>query len=136
MGQVSSDGGILAEPALVLSKDSKCVGVADDEVGDRAAGAATALQHSEPQLQVPHNTQGVRPLFREFTDPQPTAWSHQSPIPGGLYSSLPLSQPGLTPDLVSAFCTVYPRRAALPVSWGGVHSRVALEPQTSTNLML
>lgn len=21
-------------------------------------------------------------LFREFTDPQPTAWSHQSPIPG------------------------------------------------------
>lgn len=37
---------------------------------------------------------------------------------------------------MSAFCTVYPRSAALPVSWGGVHSKAALEPQTSTNLIL
>ena len=53
MGQVGSDRGVLAEPTLVLSKDSKCVGVADNEVGDGAAGAVIALQHTEPQLSVP-----------------------------------------------------------------------------------
>lgn len=60
-------------------------------------------------------------------------WSCQKLIPD---ASLPSSQMGLTPDFLSAFCTVYPRSAVLPVSCGGVHSRVALEPQTSTNLIL
>lgn len=64
-------------------------------------------------------------------------WSYQSPIPAcAMPPSLPPSPLGLTPDFVSAFCTVYPRSAALPVSWGGIHSRVALESQTSTNLIL
>lgn len=43
MGEVGSDGGCLAEPALVFSKDSKGIGVASDEVGDCAAGAAIML---------------------------------------------------------------------------------------------
>lgn len=50
MGEVGSDGGRLTEPTLVLSKDSKCIGVADDEVGDCEAGVVITLQHCEPQL--------------------------------------------------------------------------------------
>lgn len=50
MGEVGSDRGCLTEPTLVFSKDSKCIGVANDEVGDRAAGAVIMLQHREPQL--------------------------------------------------------------------------------------
>lgn len=48
VGKVGSDGGCLTESTLVLSKDSKCIGVADNELGDSAAGAMITFQYCEP----------------------------------------------------------------------------------------
>lgn len=138
VGKVSCDRSRFAEPTLVLRKDAKGVGVANDEVGDDAAGAVVTLQDREPQLWVPgrrrvrHHSFG---LFFSFF----LSFCFVSPhveLPEAQNASLPPSQTGLTPDFLSAFCTVYPRSSVLPVSCGGVHSRVALEPQTSTNLIL
>lgn len=69
MGKVGSDGGRLAEPTLVLSKDSKCIGVADNEVGDDAVGAVITLQHREPQLWGPKKMPCMRHLFCELSPP-------------------------------------------------------------------
>lgn len=123
MSKVGGDRGCFTEPTLVLGEDPEDVGVANNEVRDNAAGTVIALQDREPELfggsfffLISPHVEAARSLFQN--------------------ASLPSSQLGLTPDFLSAFCTVYPRSAALPVSCGGVHSRVALEPQTSTNLIL
>lgn len=50
VGHPRGDGSAVAEPADVLGEHSEGVGVADDEVGDGAAGAGAALQHREPFL--------------------------------------------------------------------------------------
>lgn len=131
VSKVSSDRGCFTESTLVFSKDSKGIGVAHNEVGDDAAGAVVTFQHSEPQLQSPQKMPYVRHLFCELIPRGAARCPFQNAC-----SSLPPFQLGLTPDFVSAFCTVYPRRIVLPVSWGAVHSRVALEPQTSTSLIL
>lgn len=91
VGQVSSDGGCLAEPTLVLSKDSKCIGVANDEVGDGAAGVVVALQHREPQLQGPRTWWAWDPSFGNSLHLSPPHGATRAPLQNVLF--LPLSLP-------------------------------------------
>lgn len=50
VGKVSCDRGCVTEPTLVLGKDTEGIGVANDEVGDNAAGSVITLQYCEPEL--------------------------------------------------------------------------------------
>lgn len=106
VGKVSCNRSRFTEPTLVLRKDAKGIGVANDEVGDYAAGAVVTLQDREPQLWVPgrrrvrHHSFG---LFFLFVLPHPTwsFWKLRTP-------------PSLRPRLASPQTSCQPSAPCIP----------------------
>lgn len=62
VGKVSCDRSCVAKPTLVLRKDPEGIGVANNEIGDDAAGSVVTLQYCEPELWGPQGMTRVRHL--------------------------------------------------------------------------